>query len=335
MKIIKLPGLIDIHVHLRDPGQTEKEDFSTGSRAALAGGFTTICDMPNNKIPIFTYERLMDKIERAKKTAQCNIYFYFGTLGDNFAEFEKIYQHVVGLKLYLDNTTGGFILNTEKLLSVYNAWKSEKPILLHCEDEHIKTLINIVRQTKKKTHICHIHSRVVLEAIIAAKKEGLPITCGVTPHHLFLTKEDEKRLGTYGLMKPPLPSKEDNNYLWDHLADIDVVESDHAPHTTAEKQSRKPPFGVPGLETTLPLLLDAVNKKRLIVEDIIRLCYDGPRKILNLKESKETVVVDMDAEYIIKGSELKTKCKWTPFEGMKVKGKILQVIQNNNASAIL
>lgn len=325
MRKITLPGLIDIHVHLRDPGQTEKEDFRTGTEAALAGGFTTICDMPNNKEPIFIYERLMDKIERAKKTTQCAIYFYFGSLGDNVSEFEKIYSHVVGLKLYLDNTTGGFILNTEKLKSVYDAWKSEKPILLHCENEHIKALIDIVRITKKKTHICHIHSRIVLDAIIAAKNEGLPITCGVTPHHLFLTKEDEKRLGPFGLMKPPLPTRENNEYLWSHLANIDVIESDHAPHTIAEKKSARPPFGVPGLETTVPLLLNAVNKNRLTIRDIIRLCYDGPRKILNLAGTKHTVTVDMDAVQIIKGEALKTKCKWSPFEGMKLQGKVLQV----------
>jgi len=335
MRKITLPGLIDVHVHLRDPGQTEKEDFSTGSQAALSGGFTTICDMPNNKIPIFTHERLMEKIERAKKTAQCKILFYFGTLGDNFGEFEKIYPHVVGLKLYLDNTTGGFILNTHKLRSVYDAWKSDKPILLHCEDEHIKTLINIVRTTKKKTHICHIHSRIVLDEIIAAKKEGLPITCGITPHHLFLTKRDEEKLGAFGMMKPPLPTERDSVYFWEQIHQIDVVESDHAPHTISEKQSDNPPFGVPGLETTLPLLLDAMNKKKIKLEDIIRLCYDNPRKILHLQESRERVVVDMDEEYIIKGSDLKTKCRWTPFEGVKVKGKILKVIHSDNANTIL
>lgn len=326
MKQITIPGLIDIHVHLRDPGQTEKEDFETGSNAAIAGGFTTICDMPNNKEPIFTYERLMEKMKRAKSNAQCTILFYFGTLGDNLSEFEKVYSHVAGLKIYLDNTTGGFILDTNKLQTVYEAWKSDKPILLHCENEHIKKLIEIVRATKKQTHICHIHSQVVLETIIAAKREGLPITCGVTPHHLFLTKDDEKRLGAYGLMKPPLPSSPDNTFLWDHLSDIDVVESDHAPHTIAEKDSPNPPFGVPGLETTLPLLLDAVNKNRLTMKDVMRLCYEGPRKILQLEESNHKVIVDMDEEYIIKGSTLKTKCKWTPFEGMKVKGKILKVI---------
>ena len=325
MNIITLPGLIDIHVHLRDPGQTEKEDFSTGTKAARAGGFSVIADMPNNKVPIFTYDRLQEKIKKAKKMAHCTLLFYFGTVGDNLKEFKKIYPFVAGLKVYLDNTTGGYILNIEKLRSVFTAWKSKKPILVHCEDEHINTLIGIVQKTKKQTHICHIHSRIVLDAIIAAKREGLPISCGVTPHHLFLTKNDERQLGPFGLMKPPLPSKKDNAYLWEHIADIDVVESDHAPHTLAEKKSAKPPFGVPGLETTLPLLLDAVNKKRINIKDVLRLCYDNPRKILHLKKNTDKVLVDMDAEYIIKGSKLKTKCKWTPFEGWKVKGKIVRM----------
>lgn len=326
MNIIKLPGLIDMHVHLRDPGQTEKEDFSTGTLAALAGGFTTVCDMPNNKLPIFTYERLMEKIELAKKTTHCEVLFYFGTLGDNLDEFKKIYPYVAGLKIYLDKTTGGFILNTNKLLAVYHAWKSEKPILLHCEDEHIKILLEVVRKTKKQTHICHIHSKYMLKTLIKAKKEGLPITCGITPHHLFLTKNDEKKLGAFGMMKPPLPTEEDNDFFWKNIKYIDVVESDHAPHTILEKRSKKPPFGVPGLETTLPLLLDAVNKKRITIEDIIRLCYENPRKILNLKKTSHKVIVDMDAEYTIRGCDLKTKCKWTPFEGWKIKGKILKII---------
>lgn len=325
MNTITLPGLIDVHVHLRDPGQTEKEDFSTGTQAALAGGFTTICDMPNNKFPIFTFDRLEEKLKLAKKKAHCTILFYFGTLGDNLDEFKKVYPFVAGLKIYLDKTTGGFILNTDKLLSVYKAWKSEKPILLHCENEHLKTLLEIVRKTKKRTHICHIHSKYILKALIKAKKEGLPITCGITPHHLFLTERDEKKLGTFGMMKPPLPTQEDSEFFWKNMEYIDAVESDHAPHTKEEKQSEKSPFGVPGLETTLPLLLDAVNKKRLKIADLIRLCYEGPRKILCLKKTKHTVFVDMDKEYIIKGRDLKSKCKWTPFEGWKVKGKILKV----------
>lgn len=325
MNIIKLPGLIDIHVHLREPGQTEKENFATGTKAALAGGFTTICDMPNNKLPIFTRQRLEEKISLAKKTAKCTVLFYFGTLGDNLDEFKKVYPLVAGLKIYLDKTTGGFILNTDKLVSVYEAWKSEKPILLHCENEHLKTLLQVVRKTGKKTHICHIHSKYILQAIIKAKKEGLPITCGITPHHLFLTKKDEKKLGSFGMMKPPLPTQEDHDFFWKHISDIDVVESDHAPHTLSEKQSDKPPFGVPGLETTLPLLLDGVNKGKLTLDDIRRLCYDAPRKILNLKESKQSITIDMDKEYIIKGNKMKSKCKWTPFEGWKVKGKILKV----------
>jgi len=143
--------------------------------------------------------------------------------------------------------------------------------------------------------------------LIKAKKEGLPITCGITPHHLFLTRKDEKALGPFGMMKPSLPSKEDNAFFWKNLDYINVVESDHAPHTIAEKQSDKPPFGVPGLETTLPLLLDAVNKKRISIKDVIRLCYDNPRKILNLQESKDRIIVDMDKEYTINGIGIENK----------------------------
>ncbi|MFH0773381.1 MAG: amidohydrolase family protein [bacterium] len=323
--MITLPGLIDMHVHLRDPGQTEKEDFSTGTQAARAGGFAIVADMPNNTLPIFTHERLQEKIKMAKEKAHCTVLFYFGTIGDNLKEFKKVYSSVAGLKVYLDNTTGGYILSTEKLLSVFKAWKSKKPILVHCENEHINTLIDVIRKTKKQTHVCHIHSRVVLEAIMAAKREKLIITCGVTPHHLFLTSKDVKRLGSFGMMKPPLMQKKDVLYLWKHLDDIDVIESDHAPHTKKEKECTTPPFGVPGLETTLPLLLTAVSEGRMTIEDIKRLCYEGPRRILHIEAiNTGTIYIDMGIRYTIRGKNMHTKCKWTPFEGRMVKGKIVK-----------
>ncbi|MDO8639653.1 MAG: amidohydrolase family protein, partial [bacterium] len=146
MTKIILPGLIDPHVHLRDPGQTEKEDFYTGTCAAIAGGFTTILDMPNNKVPITTLERLEEKISFAKQKTACDIGFYFGSLGDNLDEFEKVKNKVFGLKLYLNETTGNFLINKEKLLKIFSAWPSDKPILLHAEDEAVSFVIETVRR---------------------------------------------------------------------------------------------------------------------------------------------------------------------------------------------
>lgn len=327
MSTITLPGLIDIHVHLRDPGQTEKEDFETGTLAALAGGFTTVCDMPNNRKPIFTYEALMEKKKIAQEKSKCTVLFYFGTTGDNLNEFDKVYDEVVGLKIYLDHTTGGYILNPNYLMDIYSKWNGG-PILAHCEDEHIETLLTIAKQTSKPTHICHIHSKHVLTKIMQAKKEGVPVTCGITPHHLFLADTDFARIGPFAKMKPPLAPQSEVDFFWKNLDAVDVVESDHAPHTKEEKMSDNPPYGVPGLETTLPLLLTAVYEKKITMQDIVRLCYDRPREILSLPESAQHVVIDTEYDYIIKGEDMVGKCKWTPFEGRKVRGKVLRVSDN-------
>ena len=368
-----LPGLIDPHVHLRDPGQTNKEDFYTGTAAALAGGFTTILDMPNNKIPITTLEILNEKIKIAKEKIVCDVGFHFGSLGDNVNEFEKVKNKVMGLKLYLNKTTGNFLINKHLLKTIFSAWQKtsnttsldsagvlKKPILVHAEDKMLNIVIKLVKKLGNKTHVCHISTASDLKQIIKAKREGLKITCGVTPHHLFLTENDVKRLGAFGKMKPQLASKKDQDFLWKNLKYIDVVESDHAPHTIEEKigkargdtTGRAPnsahlsetdgalvggkvgagpralnvPFGVPGLETTLPLLLTAVSEKRLAIEDVIRLCHTGPARIFGVKtNSKTKVIVDLNSSFIIHNSSLFTKCGWSPFNGWKVKGKVLRV----------
>ncbi|MDO8657721.1 MAG: amidohydrolase family protein [Candidatus Levybacteria bacterium] len=353
MATLIFPGLIDPHVHLRDPGQTEKEDFYTGSCAALAGGFTTILDMPNNKVPITTFDRLEEKVKIAKEKIVCDTGFYFGSLGDNIEEFEKVNGKVFGIKLYLDKTTGNYLINEKNLKDILNACPDENssqtlalhsnrvlaklsPILIHAEDRSLEQVLKAVKETRKSTHICHISLQSELEQIIKAKNEGLPITCGVTPHHLLLTENDVKTLGPFGKMKPSLKSKKDVDFLWKNLKYIDVIESDHAPHTIDEKLGKiqlptpgvepQIPSGVPGLETTLPLLLTAVSENRLTIDEIIRLCHDNPSKIFKIKTDKETKVeIDSIAKYTIENKNLFTKCGWSPFDGWGVKGKIERV----------
>lgn len=367
-----LPGLIDPHVHLRDPGQTNKEGFYTGTCAALAGGFTTILDMPNNKLPIISSKKLNEKIKIAKKKIVCDVGFYFGSLGDNTREIEKVKNKVLGLKLYLNKTTGNFIIDKKMLKIIFPAWNNaqsmslrssrllSKPVLVHAEERLIQNTIEIAKKTKTMIHVCHVSSKSELQQIIKAKREGLRITCGVTPHHLFLTERDVKRLGPFGKMKPPLQSKKNQDFLWKNLKYIDVIESDHAPHTIGDKTGqargdttgRAPnsahlgetqgalvggkvgagpraepiPFGVPGLETTLPLLLTAVSEKKLTIDEIIRLCHTNPAKIFGIKQNPKTFIeVDPNYEFLILNSKLHTKCGWSPFEGMKVKGKVKRV----------
>lgn len=324
MATVKLPGLIDVHVHLRDPGQTHKEDIGTGTSAALAGGFTCVVDMPNNAEPITTVERQIAKQEIAKTKAVSDIGFHYGSLGDNLETFEEASKHSVGLKLYLNNTTGGYMLDPAYLKKIYAAWPKEQVILLHAEEDFIDAAIESLEGLNRPVHICHMPNREVLDKIIKAKKQGLPVTCGVTPHHLFLNDKDIERLGIYGLMLPSLKPQADVDYLWEHLDDIDLIESDHAPHTHQEKEEGA--NGVPGLETTLPLLLKAESEGKITREKIIELCHSAPARIFGIPTDDDTYVeVDMTPT-IIKNADLNTKCGWSPFDGVEVPGKVSKVV---------
>ncbi len=328
-KIIRLPGLIDAHVHLRDPGATHKEDFLTGTSAAIAGGFTTLIDMPNNPTPTTTVSALNQKIKLAQKKALCQIYFYFGAGHKNFSEHQKVKNKVKGLKIYLDHTTGPLLIeNLETLINHFKSCPEDLPILVHAEDASIAKVISLCMLFKKKVHFCHVSQACELEAIKKAKQQGLPITCEVTPHHLFLTKEDEKKLGPFAKMRPPLRNKKDQKALWNGLSNglIDIMATDHAPHTIKEKSSKNPPNGVPGLETALPLLLTAVNKKQITLNQIKRLLFKNPAKIFKINQSKDTwIEVDLQKKWTIKNKNLYTKCAWTPFDGWQVKGKMVKV----------
>lgn len=290
-----------------------------------------VLDMPNNKIPITTFPRLQEKMDQAAHYTRYDVGFHFGSLDDNLNEFEKVKDLAYGLKLYLNMTTGGYIIDEKKLRKIYKKWhavtKGKRPILLHAEEDVFDMVEAVLKQTPHPTHICHVSSKEELSRIIALKKKGYPITCGVCPHHLFLTEDDRKRLGPYGIMKPSLKTKKDQDFLWRSLQYIDVFESDHAPHTKEEKESENPPSGVPGLETTLPLLLTAMSEGRITLKEIIDKCHTRTKEIFHLPDQENTYVeVDEKRTWEIKNENLFTKCKWTPFHGMKVKGKVKRVV---------
>ncbi len=320
METIKLPGLVDLHVHLRDPGQTHKEDFFTGTSAALAGGYTHVIDMPNNAEPITTLARLEAKEASAAAQTVADIGFHFGSLGDNLDEFPKVRGRVMGLKLYLNVTTGNYLIDPDYLMKIFKAWNNDQPILLHAEADVIKTALGVTAKKEQRTHVCHISNRAELEPIIEAKKAGLPVTCGVTPHHLFMSDADEAGLGVYAQMKPSLKPQADVDYLWENFDMIDVIESDHAPHTRQEKEAGT--FGVPGLETSLPLLLMAEKEGKLSRADIIEKCHDNPLAIVNLKPDETSYSEVLLEEYELTEDNLKTKCGWTPFVGRTVRGRV-------------
>lgn len=323
--MVTFPGLIDPHVHLRDPDTTQKEDFTTGTEAALAGGYTTVLDMPNNKIPITSLDLLNKKSTIAKKKIVCDVGFYFGSLGDNLSEFRKVGKKVIGLKLYLNETTGNFLINRNKLSKIFKAWETtNRPILVHAEDDAIASVIEVAKKTSVHVHFCHISLARDLKQIMNAKDQNIKVSCGVTPHHLFLTENDTKALGPFALMKPLLKSKKNVDFLWKNLKYIDIIESDHAPHTIEEKR-RVAPFGVPGLETTLPLLLTEVSKGKLSLWDVARLLYFGPSRIFGITHPTNTKIeLDLEKKWTIRNKNLKTKCKWSPFDGWDVKGRVMR-----------
>jgi dihydroorotase-like cyclic amidohydrolase len=326
MATLDLPGLIDIHVHLRDPGGTHKEDFSSGTAAALAGGVVAILDMPNNTPPVVDEETLHSKVELASRKARCDFAFYMGASTEN-ASRSAVDPHVAGLKMYLDETYGPLrIASLPVLLEHFKSWPRHRPIAAHAEGLSTAIAIGLAQLYDRRLHICHVSRKAEVELVRQAKERGGEITCEVTPHHLFLTEEDVNTLGNLALMKPELGTREDNEALWSNLDVFDAVASDHAPHTMAEKKSEAPPPGVPGLETTLPLLLNAVSEGRLPLPRLVELLHDGPARVMGLRSPKNSrVEVDLGARWSIQGTNLYTKCGWTPFEGLSVRGRVVSV----------
>lgn len=326
--IIKLPGLIDTHVHLREPGATQKEDFSTGTKAAVAGGYTAVLDMPNNPEPVVSSQKLEEKINLAQNRIYCDLGFHFGGSEEAVSYFQTVKDKVFGLKVYMNHTTGLLLIEDKKLLEeIFEAWPKNKVLMVHAETETLAIAIELAKKHGNTLHVCHVARKIELELIKQAKSEGLPITCEVNLHHLYLTHKDEERLGHFAMMRPPLASEEDVQYLWDNINSIDTIASDHAPHTKEEKEAEKLVNGVPGLETSLPLLLNAVNEKRITIERVIEMTSTNPRKIFNIPQQEDTYVeVDLEEEWTIKNEGLFTKCAWTPFAGMKIKGKVLKTV---------
>jgi len=326
--IIKLPGLVDVHVHLREPGATQKEDLETGTKAAVAGGYTQILDMPNNLPPTVTLRAFEQKIKLASGRIWCDAGFNFGGTVESSGFFHLIFKKAFCLKVYMNQTTGTLLVDKSKDRElIFKKWNSEKPIMVHAEGETVEVAIKLAKKYKRKLHVCHI-AYDQIKIIEKARKEKLRISCEVCPHHLFLSKEDLDKLGPLGIMKPPLTSRKDQEKLWENLGKIDMISTDHAPHTLEEKYDQaSPKFGVPGLETTLPLMLNAVGKGLLTLERLIEMTSVNPRKIFNLPLQLNTyVLVDVSEEFKISNKGLFTKCGWTPFKGMEGRGKVSKVV---------
>ncbi len=328
MQPLTLPGLIDPHVHMREPGATHKEDWDSGTAAALAGGFTTILAMPNTTPPVTDSESLHTTLLTAQQKARCDFGQYLGAGTDNIPTVQNSAPRSAGLKMYLDQTYGPLRLDDmTDWLAHLQAWPQNMPVCAHCEGKTLAAMILMADLTHRPVHLCHVSLREEILLIRQAKQNGIPITCEVTPHHLFLSEEDVPAIGSgRSEVRPRLATRRDIAALWDNLDVIDCFATDHAPHTLAEKDSATPPPGFPGLETSLPLLLTAIAEKHLTIEDVILRCYTNPRRIFNLPAQPDTrVEIDLSARYDLQARNMFTRCGWTPFEGMPVQGQVLRV----------
>jgi len=328
-KIIKIHGMVDPHCHLRDLDWSHKATFYTETAAAVAGGYWAVFDMPNTPPETISREALDTKIEAMSKHAVCDWGIYAGaSQADNTAEYKAMVDDSCGLKIFNNSTTGNLLIDNQEMRDKhYAAWSDKGLIAVHAEEETVLDILELVRKHGKRTHFLHISSKYEIDTLRAAKEDGLPVTIGVCPHHLYLTEDDVKTMGGYAMMKPPLKTQNDVDALWQAIADgvVDVIESDHAPHSKADKEAEKPAYGVTGLETTLPLMLTAVHEGRVTLEQVIAMVADNPRQIWGLECPDETyALVDLDAEYTIDANTLFTKPKVTPFDGMTVKGKVLE-----------
>ena len=330
--MLKLPGLIDPHVHVREPGQTHKEDWDTVTQAALAGGVTMLLAMPNTNPPIFDENTLDLALDAAKTKARCDYAQYVGAGPNNASAAAHLAPRAAGLKMYLDSTFGELRLDDMSLwMPHFERFPKDAPIVLHSESRTMAAGILFAAIYDRPVHIAHISLKEEVLLIKAAKEKGIKVTCEVCPHHLFLTKDDIPAISNghpgRGEVRPRLATQADVDALWNNLDVIDCFATDHAPHTVAEKDSDNPPPGFPGVETILPLLLTAADEGRLKIDDIIEKMHTNPKRIFNLPEQAQTwVEVDEHAKYEIRAADQFSRCGWTPFEGYPVKGRVTRVV---------
>ncbi len=342
---IVLPAATDAHVHFREPGMTEKEDFATGSLAAIMGGVTCVLDMPNTKPATTSLASLRDKRALASSKSLVDFGLFAGVKPG--IKVQDLAPEAIGFKMYLGSTTGDLLISslgsvTKELAEIS---RSNKVIAVHAEDEsmrkkdieknledHLKNRTNssetsAIKKAKEackgcQMHICHVSARESIPLLSNASS----LTSEVSPHHLLLDKD--AKIGTFGKVNPPLRKREDRQALFQALKEgkIDIIASDHAPHTLEDKEEEFDfaPSGVPGVETMIPLMLQHVKDRHLTLLDIVRRICESPAELYGIRKGRigegydaDLMVVDMvGGTTQIKGKRLHSKCGWTPYEGM-------------------
>ncbi len=363
-KEVMLPGVIDIHAHFREPGMEYKEDWENGSKAAAHGGVTLVFEMPNTMPPTTTLQRIQEKSRLASSKCVIDYRICGGVRKGNIHELAGMANAVGAFgEIFMCESFGELQVSKNELLEAYEEiTKTGKVAITHAEDADINsyfreklkkrndpllhpaarpplsesvavaTALQLGMAAGVKLHLTHLSTKESLR-LVRSMKRMMDVTCDVTPHHLFLTEENMKELGNFGKMNPPLRSREDQAALWKGIKTgvVDIVASDHAPHTKDEK--KKPyweaPAGVPGIETMLPLMLTAVKRRWINLYKLTKLLSINPAKRMGLYPQKgvlaegsdaDIVVVDLNKKREIHAKELYTKCKWTPFEGFQTVG---------------
>jgi len=367
---VVLPGIIDTQTHFREPGSTDVEDLESGSRAAVLGGVTSLFEMPNTNPPTSNLVEFDKKLQLAKNRMHSNYAFYFGATPDNIEQLSKLkdVEGCCGVKLFAGSSTGKLLVDKEadieKVIS-----NSDRVVSIHSEDEEILNLrkkfikegdvhshpewrntecaisstrrvVKIAERYNKKIHVLHVTTKEEVDFLAMHKKN---VTFEITPQHLTLYAPDcYDKLGTYAQMNPPLRTKEHYDRLWVAIKNniVDVLGSDHAPHSKENKNKNYPntPSGMPGVQTIFPIMLDHVNNGKLTLEQLIKLMCENPCKIFGIKNKgylkegydADLTIADMDKEVTIKDEMIASKCGWTPFNNHKVKGFPVGTIVNGN-----
>ncbi len=329
MSVWRIPGPLDPHVHLRGMHWARKGTMTSETRAALAGGFTAVLDMPNAEPTTTSPAGLHTKQQALQSGAVCDWGIYYGVHpAGNLDTFPQAVTHAVGLKIYCGQTTGDLFVAGPRREEHFAAWRDHGLVAVHAEDEEVAAVLALVDRYRIHTHFCHVSTQAELDSLRAAKDRGLPVSVGVCPHHLWLTTEDEYRLGPFALMKPPLKGQRDVDYLWQGLRAgwVDVLESDHAPHTLQEKRTMPSAFGVPGLETLLPLMGTAVAEGRLERQRLEELVVTAPRRIFGIPCPPDTwTELEFGVSEPLRGADMQALCGWTPFEGQPVRCRVAAV----------
>ncbi len=354
-----LPGVIDSQVHFREPGIEHKEDLETGSRAAVMGGVTSVFEMPNTKPATTTAAALADKVARSRNRMFCDFAFYVGGTKEtveDIATLERL-EGSAGIKVFAGSSTGDLLVEDDAGLDAIIS-RLTRRAAFHSEDEMrlrsrtsfqipgdpashpvwrdeeaarlcTERLLRIARKHGKRIHVLHISTAEELP-LLAVNRDIA--TVEVTPHHLTLSAADYARLGTKIQMNPPVRESRHRDALWQAIASglVDVLGSDHAPHTLEEKAKPYPnsPSGMTGVQTLVPIMLNHVNNGKLTLERFVDLTSHGPQRIFNIAGKgrimhgydADFTIVDMQREEIIRNDWIESRSRWTPYDGVKVKG---------------